>query len=106
MSFLEGKLLALLAEPGIPAHLRQRPFEFRAIRMITDAYIPAWRLIVEADGRRWHQRKADMERDRIRDNAAVANGYAVLRFTWRMLTADWDQCLRDLRQTGAVRTAG
>lgn len=104
MSVLEAMLIKLLAEPGIPDHVRQRPFAFEHARMVTDAYIPVWRLIVEADGRRWHQRKADMERDRQRDNMAAANGYAVLRFTWRMLTDDWDLCLRHLRQTGAARS--
>ena len=27
--------------------------------MIVDALVPTWRLIIEADGRRWHTRVAD-----------------------------------------------
>lgn len=46
--------------------------------MTVDAYIPRWRLTIEADGRRWHTRKADFERDRRRDNAAAAHGLVVL----------------------------
>jgi very-short-patch-repair endonuclease len=44
--------------------------------------LPEHRLIVEADGRRWHTRVADFDRDRWRDNEATANGYRTLRFTW------------------------
>jgi very-short-patch-repair endonuclease len=51
-----------------------------------DAYIPAWRLVVEADGRRWHSRVADFDRDRWRDNQAAAHGHRVMRFTHAHLT--------------------
>ena len=37
--------------------------------------------ILEADGRRWHARVADFDRDTWRDNRAAALGYRVLRFT-------------------------
>jgi very-short-patch-repair endonuclease len=46
-----------------------------------DFLVRPWRLIVEADGRRWHARVADFDRDRWRDNTALAHGYRVLRFT-------------------------
>ena len=71
--------------------------------MTVDVYIPVWRLIIEADGRRWHTRVADFERDRRRDNHATANGYAVLRFTYRMLRDSPDQCFSLIVQTGRVR---
>lgn len=51
-----------------------------------DALIPEWKLIVEADGRAWHTRVADFERDRWRDACALAAGYATLRLTWHQLT--------------------
>jgi very-short-patch-repair endonuclease len=44
------------------------------------------RLIVEVDGRRWHTRVQDFDRDLWRTNEAVAHGYRVLRFTWVHLT--------------------
>jgi very-short-patch-repair endonuclease len=44
------------------------------------------RIIVEVDGRRWHTRVADFDRDLWRTNEAVAHGYVVLRFTWVHLT--------------------
>lgn len=104
-SELERLLRKVLDQPVLPAHIRQVPFRFAAAAMTVDAYIPAWRLIVEADGRRWHTRIADFERDRVRDNEAAANGFAVLRFTYRMLRDQPDQCLATLLRTGMSRRA-
>ena len=44
------------------------------------------RIIIEVDGRRWHTRVADFDRDLWRTNEAIAHGYVVLRFTWVHLT--------------------
>jgi len=51
-----------------------------------DAFILEWRLILEADGRRWHARVADFDNDRWRDNQAAAMGLRVQRFTFTHLT--------------------
>jgi very-short-patch-repair endonuclease len=51
-----------------------------------DYLVPEWSLVVEADGRRWHARVADFDRDRWRDNVAQAHGYRVLRFTHTHMT--------------------
>lgn len=102
-SRLESLLYSLLDEPGVPPYERQSPLHLLAERGRVDAYIPAWRLIVEADGRRWHTRQQDFEKDRNRDNAAAALGLAVLRFTYLMLTTDRDGCLETLAQTGSWR---
>lgn len=104
-SELERLLGRLAAHPSVPAASRQHPFGFDNAPMIVDIYIAEWRLILEADGRRWHTRRADFERDRARDNAAAAQGLVVLRFTWRMLTRDFDGCLRTLLATGLARSA-
>lgn len=103
-SSLEHLLYALLSRPGIPAVTRQSPFPVETIPMTVDAYIPAWALIVEADGRRWHTRKADFERDRLRDNLAISRGIAVLRFTYSMLNHDPDHCLATILDTGKTRS--
>lgn len=68
-----------------------------------DAYLPAHRLIIEADGRRWHTRVRDFDRDRWRDNQAVANGLRVLRFTWTHLTTAPDDVLDLIVQTVKYR---
>lgn len=100
---LERFLDRLVDHPDVPAVSRQHPFRDEAISMIVDRFISRWKLILEADGRRWHTRRADFERDRARDNAAAARGLAVLRFTWRMLTQDFEGCRRTLLDTGRTR---
>lgn len=50
-------------------------------------------LIVEADGRLYHARLADMEKDRRRDRAALAMGYPTVRYGWSELTT----CAREVR---------
>ena len=46
------------------------------------------RLACEIDGRETHDNDDAFETDRERQNALVMAGWTVLRFTWRMLTAD------------------
>lgn len=50
-----------------------------------DVLAPEALLVVEGDGRAWHTRAADFERDRWRDAEALAHGHATLRFTWHQL---------------------
>jgi very-short-patch-repair endonuclease len=40
------------------------------------------RLVVEVDGREWHDTEAQFERDRARDSRLVALGYLVMRFSF------------------------
>ncbi|MFO7548241.1 MAG: type IV toxin-antitoxin system AbiEi family antitoxin domain-containing protein [Acidimicrobiia bacterium] len=103
-SELERRLVALLGRAGVPEAVFQHPLPWSSGPRRVDAYLPAWSLVVEADGRAWHTRVADFERDRERDNAAAANGVAVLRFTWSMLTRRNEHCLDLLTRTGAHRT--
>lgn len=79
---------------------------YQRVDATVDAYLPSWRLIVEGDGRRWHTRRADMERDRLRDNEATAHGFAVLRFTYEMLRDARHSCLDTLLRTGRARATG
>jgi very-short-patch-repair endonuclease len=75
--------------PGKLVVVRQAPWPWdEAPDGAVDAFIPASGIILEADGRRWHTRVQDFERDRWRDNQAAAQGLRVLRFTWLHLT-EW-----------------
>lgn len=86
-SELEALLLRVLARlPSHPMIVRQAAFPWRSGQPgRVDVLLPAHRLIIEADGRRWHTRVNDFDRDRWRDNQAVANGHRVMRFTWTHL---------------------
>jgi very-short-patch-repair endonuclease len=68
-----------------------------------DAYCAPRRLIVEADGRRWHTREADFVQDRRRDNLAAAHGHAVLRFTFIDLRDHREECRSMVEETIAAR---
>ncbi len=57
------------------------------------------RLVIEADGRRWHATSAAFLEDRERDNKAQLAGWRVLRFSW------WDVEERPAYVTSAIRTA-
>lgn len=54
-------------------------------------------VIVECDGHEFHERTAEQAtRDRRRDRAMAADGYAVLRFTGRELFKDADACAEEV----------
>lgn len=104
-SELERLLYPILDDPRLPPCSRQVPMEYETVEATVDSYIDVWRLIVEGDGRRWHTRRADMERDRIRDNEAVAHGHAVLRFTYEMLRDNPEEVIDTIIRTGRMRQA-
>ncbi len=56
-----------------------------------DALLVDAPVIIESDGRRWHTRVADFERDRQRDRAAASHGYVTMRFTYDELRCDPDR---------------
>jgi hypothetical protein len=70
-----------------------------------DGVIRAWMVILEADGRRWHARVQDFERDRWRDNQATVMGYRVLRMTWNQLVHRLDEVVQMIRQAGQTSAA-
>jgi very-short-patch-repair endonuclease len=99
-SELERALGHLLKEMGVSGIDRQASVPWRSpVIGRVDVSLPSRQIILEADGRRWHSRERDFERDRARDNEAVANGWRVLRFTYRMLRDDSDGC------AGLIRAA-
>ena len=106
-SELEAMLAAVLGRlPTAPKVLRQAALPWRSSAPgRVDFLLPDHRIIVEADGRRWHARYEGFDRDRWRDNEAVAHGYAVLRFTWVHLTELADDVVDVINRTIVPRTA-
>jgi hypothetical protein len=43
------------------------------------------KVLVEADGRRFHSTRTAFERDRRRDQRLIRSGWQVVRFTWRQV---------------------
>ena len=77
----EERFLALIRKAGLPApetNVQLGPYE-------VDLLWRAERLIVEVDGFRFHSSRAAFERDRLRDAELQADGFRVIRVTWRQL---------------------
>lgn len=106
-SELETLLLRALAGiPGLPHVRRQATLPWREPgEARCDALIDEWRLIIEADGRRWHARARDFDRDRWRDNEASAHGFRVQRYTWTHLNERPDEVCRLVLGAGNWRVA-
>jgi hypothetical protein len=103
---LERQLRTVLESvPGLPAvDWEATPPWLEAEGGRVDALIRDWQLIAEADGRAWHTRVDDFERDRWRDNAALAHGLATVRFSWRQLTYAPAECRNLLVAIGHRRS--
>jgi very-short-patch-repair endonuclease len=106
-SELEVALFAVLERlPSRPRIVRQAALPWRSPQPgRVDALLPDYGLILEADGRRWHARVADFDRDRWRDNEAVAHGLRVQRLTWVHLHDMADDVVDLLERTFAAVAA-
>ena len=102
--------------------LTRSELERRALRLLADAGIATpevneklgryevdllWRdrgLVVELDGREWHDTADAFERDRRRDADLMASGWRVMRLTWRQVVNEPRWVAGRLRAALAHRT--
>jgi very-short-patch-repair endonuclease len=56
------------------------------------------RLVIEADGYKWHRTRQDFENDRRRDLRLAALGYRVLRLTYAQIVHEWPLVELGIRQ--------
>ncbi len=86
-SALERAVTVLLADHGIVGFQPQyRPPWYDGIRGVVDFAHPEFKIVLEADGRRWHSREQAMAEDRRRDRQAVKHGWVTVRVTWSEVT--------------------
>lgn len=104
-SYLEALIERLFVGVEMPPYVREFTFSIRGALARVDVYIPLWRLVIEVDGRTWHLRTVDQEKDRRRDAELASQGIQVIRLTYEMLTEDPDECLRMILAAGAHRSA-
>lgn len=101
-SELERRILELIRDAGLPrpvANVRVAGYE-------VDLCWLDQRVIVEADGRRYHDTPQALERDRQRDLELGASGWRVIRITWRQLIERPEQIITTLRHAlGATADA-
>jgi very-short-patch-repair endonuclease len=104
-SYLERILERLLSKISVPEWTREHPFSLGDRPGRVDVFIPAWNVVIEADGRNFHARRAAFETDRVRDNELATRGIQVIRLTYEMLTEDPDGCMQTILAVGRVRSA-
>ncbi|MCP3909373.1 MAG: DUF559 domain-containing protein [Actinomycetia bacterium] len=107
-SLLERKVLDAIRGAGLPEPAFQAGLPGRALgpRLVDFAFLDGSKLIVEADGRRWHARNQAMSRDRERDLQAARLGWQTLRVTWEMVMGDPVQVGRDVAAVHTLRLRG
>lgn len=104
-SYLERILERLLSKISVPEWTREHAFTLGDRPSRVDVFISAWNVVIEADGRNIHARRAAFEIDRIRDNELATRGIQVVRLTYEMLTKDPDGCMETILAVGRVRSA-
>jgi hypothetical protein len=105
-SELERALVTALVGGGLPEPERQMALPGPGgVHGLVDAAYRDCRLILEADGRRWHTRVGDLARDHARDAEAARAGWQTLRFLYDEITHDPDTVCATVRDVRAVRLA-
>lgn len=100
-SELEHELFAIVDDAAMPPVERQARVPWSPDRpTLLDGVCWAWKLVIEGDGRRWHTRISDFERDRWRDNEAAIAGLHVMRFTWQRIKHDRRGIIDQLHRYG------
>ncbi len=95
---LEERFAVLLVGTGLPLPRRNADVAVRGRFFEADCLWDAHRLIVELDGRAVHRTPLAFEKDRERDRLLQADGWRVVRITWRQLRDDAPAVVADLRR--------
>jgi very-short-patch-repair endonuclease len=93
----------VLHGPGMPRFQQQVRVRIPSGAVYLDAAVTDLRVDVELDGAAFHGSAADRERDTRRDVALAAQGWVVLRFSYRRLTTEPDACRREILAVCAAR---
>lgn len=104
-SAAERILHRLLRQAGITGWQAQFLVRLAGRAFRLDVAFPALRLAIEVDGRVWHSDIERFQADRTRQNALVAAGWTVLRFTWTDLVDQPDIVVQTIRQVLAELAA-
>ena len=102
-SELEDLMLDLLAGADIARPLINEKLRLDGRTISPDVLFPEHKLVIELDGRAWHDDPLTRELDAERQAILEAHGYRVLRITWDQLVRHPQQTLA--RIAAALRTA-
>jgi len=95
---LEERFALLLEGTDLPRPRLNVDLAVRGRFYEVDCLWAEQRLIVELDGRATHGTDRAFEKDRERDRLLLAEGWLVVRVTWRQLRDDGPSVLADLRE--------
>jgi hypothetical protein len=94
---LEERFRSLVLSANLPAPVYNATLELGSLTIEPDAFWPDHGLIVELDSRAFHGTSAAFDRDRMRDQHALAASLRVMRITWHHLTRQERVTVRNLR---------
>jgi hypothetical protein len=97
-SELESRFLAFAAAAALPRPELHSHLHVGGRWLECDCVWRSQRVVVELDGRAVHATTAAFERDRARDRALHAEGWRVIRVTWRQLHDESAAIASDLRK--------
>jgi very-short-patch-repair endonuclease len=101
---LEQRFAALLEATDLPRPRLNADVAVRGRFFEADCLWAEERVIVELDGRAAHGTRQAFEKDRERDRLLQADGWRVIRITWRQLRDDAPAVVADLRRILRPRT--
>ena len=105
-SQLEKLLDEALRLAGLPEPSREHPLpSVQCMTGFVDRYYPEARWIIEADGRKWHDRRLQMAKDSERDTEAARCGFLTTRRMWEHLSSDPVGCAEALADIYRERVA-
>jgi very-short-patch-repair endonuclease len=105
-SELEDAVLDLLLSAGFQPPEVNRPIEIQGRRIIPDFRWPTQRLVVEADGLKWHDNPIARADDAERQAILEAHGERVVRVTWDQAIGRPRQTIARLVKAGAPKLQG
>jgi very-short-patch-repair endonuclease len=97
-SELEARFLAFLDRTLLPRPMTNTAVQVGGRSIECDCVWRSHRLVVELDGRAFHDTADAYERDRRRDRGLHAAGWRVIRVTWQQLTEEPEILAFDLRR--------
>jgi hypothetical protein len=102
-SELEDVVLELILAAGLGRPDVNVPIVLEGRRLVPDFRWPDRRLIVEADGRAWHDNKLAREDDAERQALLEAHGERVVRVSWEQAVSRAAQTIRRLQTAAGIR---
>jgi very-short-patch-repair endonuclease len=95
-STLEVKTRRLLAASGLGGFVREFPLQWNGCTYRYDFTFPDRRVILEVNGRRWHDDASDYEYDHEKWSVPARQGYRIVFATWDKVTRRPGELLGEL----------